>query len=85
VLGQLGFDVQPRQPAGISRRFALALAWIGAATVPGAVLPLLGVVVFASFLAHYWLPVSGELGVARPPPGRCLRRGGSGDEEATLR
>ncbi|HVT70694.1 MAG TPA: TMEM175 family protein [Trebonia sp.] len=52
----------------ITRRFALALAWIGAATVLGALVPLLGVVLFSSFLAYYWLPVSGELGVARPGP-----------------
>jgi uncharacterized membrane protein len=76
----------------ISRRFALALAWIGAATVLGAVLPLLGVVVFASFLAYYWLPVSGELGVARPQPAAAAAvtatatsgEPGSGDEATTL-
>jgi uncharacterized membrane protein len=57
----------------ISRRFQLALAWIGTATVLGALLPLLGVCVFVAFLAYYWLPVSGELGRARPrtvPPGQ---------------
>jgi hypothetical protein len=27
---------------------------------------LLGVCLFASFLAYYWTPVSGELGVVRP-------------------
>jgi uncharacterized membrane protein len=52
----------------ITRRFALALAWIGTATVLGAVLPVLGVLLFTSFLAYYWLPVSGELGVTRPRP-----------------
>jgi uncharacterized membrane protein len=50
----------------ITRRFQLALAWIGAATVLGALLPLAGVCLFTSFLAYYWLPVSGELGMARP-------------------
>jgi uncharacterized membrane protein len=50
----------------IARRFQLALAWIGTATVLGALLPLLGVCVFVAFLAYYWLPVSGELGRARP-------------------
>jgi uncharacterized membrane protein len=50
----------------VSRRFQLALAWIGAATVLGALLPLLGVCLFASFLAYYWTPVSGELGAAGP-------------------
>jgi uncharacterized membrane protein len=56
----------------IARRFQLALAWIGTATVLGALLPLLGVCVFIGFLAYYWLPVSGELGRARArtaPPG----------------
>ena len=50
----------------ITRRFQLALAWIGTATVLGALLPLLGVCLFASFLAYYWTPASGELGVVRP-------------------
>jgi uncharacterized membrane protein len=50
----------------ITRRFKLALTWIGAATFLGALLPLLGVCLFVSFLAYYWTPVSGELGVARP-------------------
>ena len=50
----------------ITRRFQLALAGIGAATVLGALLPLAGVCLFTSFLAYYWLPVSGELGMARP-------------------
>jgi TMEM175 potassium channel family protein len=50
----------------IGRRFQLALAWIGTATVLGALLPVLGVCVFTAFLAYYWLPVSGELGFARP-------------------
>jgi uncharacterized membrane protein len=48
----------------ITRRFRLALAWIGTATILGALLPLLGVCVFTTFLAYYWLPVSGELGRA---------------------
>jgi uncharacterized membrane protein len=50
----------------ISRRFQLALAWIGTATLLGGLLPPLGVCVFTAFLAYYWLPVSGELGRARP-------------------
>jgi uncharacterized membrane protein len=49
----------------ISRRFALALPWIGTATVLGALLPVLGVCVFTAFLGYYWLPVSGELGRPR--------------------
>jgi uncharacterized membrane protein len=46
----------------ITRRFRLALAWIGTATLVGTLIPLLGVCVFTAFLVYYWLPVSGELG-----------------------
>src|SRR5262249_16003850 len=49
----------------ISRRFQLALAWLGLGTLLGAFLPVLGVAVIACFNAYYWLPISGELG--RPP------------------
>jgi uncharacterized membrane protein len=52
----------------ITRRFLLALAWIGGGTLLGALLPLLGVAVFASFIVFYWLPISGEIGAARPRP-----------------
>ena len=41
------------------------------ATVLGALLPVLGVGLFASFLAYYWLPVSGELGRPRPRAARA--------------
>jgi uncharacterized membrane protein len=64
----------------ISRRFQLALAWIGTATVLGAVLPLLGVFTFIGFLAYYWLPVSGELGRARPQPVPADRDGTPSEE-----
>jgi hypothetical protein len=39
----------------IGRRFRLALAWIGAGTLLGAVLPALGVAVIAAFVVFYWL------------------------------
>jgi uncharacterized membrane protein len=52
----------------IARRFQLALAWIGAGTLLGALLPALGVVVFTSWVIYYWLPISGETGRARPQP-----------------
>jgi TMEM175 potassium channel family protein len=52
----------------IARRFQLALAWLGTGTVLGAVLPILGVGVFAAFILYYWLPISGEVGRARPRP-----------------
>ena len=56
----------------ISRRFRLALAWIGVGTLLGAVLPALGVAVLAAFVAFYWLPIPGE--TARPKPRRRWRR-----------
>ena len=50
----------------IARRFQLALAWIGAGTLLGALVPVLGVAVFATFVIYFWLPISGEMGSARP-------------------
>lgn len=52
----------------IARRFLLALAWIGVGTLLGALLPPLGVIVIAAFVVFYWLPISGEIGQARPRP-----------------
>jgi uncharacterized membrane protein len=48
----------------IGRRFQLALAWIATGTLLGALLPALGVAVIAAFIPFYWLPISGELGMA---------------------
>jgi uncharacterized membrane protein len=53
----------------ISRRFQLALAWIGTGTLLGALLPALGVGMIAAFIVYYWLPISGELG-HQPRTGR---------------
>jgi uncharacterized membrane protein len=53
----------------ISRRFQLALAWLGTGTLLGALLPALGVAVIAAFILYYWLPISGELG-REPHPQR---------------
>ena len=50
----------------IGRRFMLGLAWIGAGTLLGAVIPLLGAAVFVAFIIFFWLPISGEIGAARP-------------------
>jgi uncharacterized membrane protein len=50
----------------IARRFQLALAWIGAGTLLGALVPVLGVTVFTAFVIYFWLPISGEMGRARP-------------------
>jgi uncharacterized membrane protein len=49
----------------ISRRFRLALAWIGTGTLLGALLPVLGVAVIAAFIPYYWLPIRGEIARAR--------------------
>jgi uncharacterized membrane protein len=45
----------------IATRFQLALAWLAAGAVVGALLPVLGVAVVAAFNAFYWLPIPGEL------------------------
>jgi TMEM175 potassium channel family protein len=50
----------------ISRRFQLALVWLAAGAVLGAVLPVLGIAVIAAFNADYWLPIRGES--PRPQP-----------------
>jgi uncharacterized membrane protein len=50
----------------ISRRFQLALAWLAAGALLGAVLPVLGVAVIAAFNAFYWLPIRGESPRSRP-------------------
>ena len=41
-------------------------AGIGAGTLVGAAIPLLGAAVFVSFIIFFWLPISGEIGAARP-------------------
>jgi uncharacterized membrane protein len=50
-------------PAGagaIGRRFQLALAWLAAGALLGALVPVLGVAVIVAFNAFYWLPIRGE-------------------------
>jgi len=58
--------------SAISRRFRLALVWIGAGTLLGALLPVLGMAVIAAFIPYYWLPIRGEIASAKP--GRDGRR-----------
>jgi hypothetical protein len=43
----------------------------GTGTLLGALFPPLGVIVIAAFVVYYWLPISGELGRARPQPARA--------------
>jgi uncharacterized membrane protein len=52
--------LDPAGATAISRRFQLALAWLAAGALLGAVLPVLGVAVIAAFNAVYWLPIQGE-------------------------
>ncbi|MGW3915217.1 TMEM175 family protein [Streptomyces sp. NPDC005070] len=49
----------------ISRRFRLALVWLGIGTVLGALVPVLGVAVISAFVLYYWLPITGEIARAR--------------------
>jgi hypothetical protein len=44
----------------ISRRFALALAWLATGALLGTLLPVLGVAVIVAFNAVDWLPIRGE-------------------------
>jgi uncharacterized membrane protein len=58
----LGFE----GATAIGRRFQLALGWLTAGALLGAVLPVLGVAVVAAFNAYYWLPIRGESPRPRP-------------------
>jgi len=62
-------NIDPIGVRAISRRFQLALAWLGTGTLLGALLPALGVAVIAAFIVYYWLPISGEIG-HQPRTGR---------------
>jgi uncharacterized membrane protein len=68
----LGTTIDSVGAGAISRRFRLALAWIGTGTLLGALLPVLGMVVIAAFIPYYWLPIRGEIASAKP------RRDGGG-------
>jgi hypothetical protein len=56
----LASNIDPAGVSAITRRFRLALAWLGAGTLLGAFVPVLAVPVFAAFVTYYWLPISGE-------------------------
>jgi uncharacterized membrane protein len=58
---RLADNIGPAGVRAVTRRFQLALAWIGLGTVLGGFLPILGVVIFTGFIVFYWLPISGEL------------------------
>jgi hypothetical protein len=52
--------------SAISRRFRLALAWIGTGILLGALFPVLGMAVIAAFVPYYWRPIRGEIASAKP-------------------
>jgi len=62
----LGTTIDSAGARAISRRFRLALAWIGTGTLLGALLPVLGMAVIAAFIPYYWLPIRGEIASAKP-------------------
>ena len=66
--GLLGDTIDAAGATAIGRRFQLALVWLSAGALLGALHPILGIVVVAAFNAYYWLPIRGES--ARPRPGR---------------
>ena len=68
----LGTTIDSVGVRAVSRRFRLALAWIGTGTLLGALLPVLGMAVIAAFIPYYWLPIRGE--TAKP------RRDRGGDQ-----
>ena len=58
--GLLSDTLDPAGATAIGRRFQLALAWLTAGALLGALLPVFGVIVIAAFNAFYWLPILGE-------------------------
>lgn len=64
----LARNIDPAGVRAISRRFAFALVWLGSGVLLGALLPFLGFAVFVAFIIYYWLPISGEIGRAKPRP-----------------
>ena len=49
----LGTTIDAAGANAVSRRFRLALAWIGAGTLLGALVPVLGIAVIAAFIPYY--------------------------------
>ena len=61
----LGTTIDAAGARAVSRRFRLALVWIGAGTLLGALVPVLGMAVIAAFIPYYWLPIRGEIASRR--------------------
>jgi uncharacterized membrane protein len=55
----------PGGTMAITRRFGMALIWIGLGIGVGALVPVAGVVVIASFIPAYYFPIRGEYAVQR--------------------
>jgi TMEM175 potassium channel family protein len=62
----LGTTIDSVGAKAISRRFRLALGWIGTGILLGALLPILGMAVIAAFIPFYWLPIRGEIASVKP-------------------
>jgi uncharacterized membrane protein len=62
----LGTTIDAAGVRAVSRRFRLALAWLGTGTLLGALVPVLGMAVIAAFIPYYWLPIRGEIARAKP-------------------
>jgi hypothetical protein len=56
-------NLHPAGARAITRRFGLALIWIGLGIVLGAFVPVAGVVVIALFIPTYYFPIRGEYGL----------------------
>jgi uncharacterized membrane protein len=56
----LGEALEATGATAISRRYELAVVWLGTAAVLGALVPVVGVALIAAFNAAYWLPIRGE-------------------------
>jgi uncharacterized membrane protein len=61
----LGTTIDSVGADAISRRFRLALVWLGTGTVLGALVPVLGMAVIAAFIPFYWRPIPGEIARAK--------------------
>jgi uncharacterized membrane protein len=66
--------LDPAGAVAISRRFQLALVWLAAGALCGAALPVLGVIVIATFNGFYWLPIRGETPARNPDDEGAARR-----------
>ena len=64
--GLLSEALDPAGATAISRRFLLALPWLGTGALLGAALPVLGLAVIVGFNVFYWLPIRGESPRAGP-------------------